>query len=269
MRTSWRCGAWPDDAARLQLAELTGDAVADLVAALAGGRPDVNLLRLADGAAGNPLYVTELVAALARGSSLTVTEAGDRRAGGRFRAGLAVRGHSGPPRLRGRPGARRAAGGGPARHGLRGPRPGDRAGPQRDGPDPGGRRGVVPPACWPSPARPRVPASADPHGAVRRHADAGARRLAPRRGSSPGQGGRAGGPGGPADTAGRRRTWRRGRADGRVDARLADRYRRLARRPGARGRGGTPCPGSRPFAGWLGPARLAGQPTRRRPVSRG
>jgi len=48
----------------------------DLVAALAGGKPDGNLLRLADGAAGNPLYVTELVAALARGSSLTITEAG-------------------------------------------------------------------------------------------------------------------------------------------------------------------------------------------------
>ena len=31
---------------------------------------------LADGAAGNPLYVTELVAALARGSSLTITENG-------------------------------------------------------------------------------------------------------------------------------------------------------------------------------------------------
>ncbi len=65
-----------DDAARLQLAALTGTAVADLVAALAGGKPDGNLLRLADGAAGNPLYVTELVAALARGSSLTITDAG-------------------------------------------------------------------------------------------------------------------------------------------------------------------------------------------------
>ena len=64
------------DTARLQLAGLTGAAVADLVAALAGGKPDDNLLRLADGAAGNPLYVTEMVAALARGSSLTVTETG-------------------------------------------------------------------------------------------------------------------------------------------------------------------------------------------------
>ena len=65
-----------DDAARLQLTGLTGAAVADLVADLAGGKPDDNLLRLADGAAGNPLYVTELVAALARSSGLTVTEAG-------------------------------------------------------------------------------------------------------------------------------------------------------------------------------------------------
>jgi tetratricopeptide (TPR) repeat protein len=64
------------DAARLQLAGLTGTAMSDLLAALAGGKPDGNLLRLADGAAGNPLYLTELVAALARSSSLTVTEAG-------------------------------------------------------------------------------------------------------------------------------------------------------------------------------------------------
>ena len=63
-------------ATRLQLAGLTGAAISTLIAALAGGTPDGNLLRLADGAAGNPLYVTELVAALARSSSLTVTEAG-------------------------------------------------------------------------------------------------------------------------------------------------------------------------------------------------
>jgi DNA-binding CsgD family transcriptional regulator/tetratricopeptide (TPR) repeat protein len=64
------------DTVRLQLTGLAGTAVADLVAALAGGKPDDKLLRLADGAAGNPLYVTELVAALARGSSLTITETG-------------------------------------------------------------------------------------------------------------------------------------------------------------------------------------------------
>ena len=65
-----------DEAARLHLTGLDGAAVADLVADLAGGRPGGSLLRLAGGAAGNPLYVTELVAALARSSSLTVTEAG-------------------------------------------------------------------------------------------------------------------------------------------------------------------------------------------------
>jgi len=65
-----------DNAARIQLSGLTGPAVAELVAALAGGRPDGNLLQLADGAAGNPLYVTELIAALARSSRLIISEAG-------------------------------------------------------------------------------------------------------------------------------------------------------------------------------------------------
>jgi DNA-binding CsgD family transcriptional regulator/tetratricopeptide (TPR) repeat protein len=64
------------DATRLQLTGLTEAAVAELVAALTGGKPDDKLLRLADGAAGNPLYVSELVAALARSSSLTITDAG-------------------------------------------------------------------------------------------------------------------------------------------------------------------------------------------------
>jgi DNA-binding CsgD family transcriptional regulator len=64
------------NSARLGLTGLTEEAVSDLVTQLAGGKPDGNLLRLADGAAGNPLYVTELVAALARSSSLTITEAG-------------------------------------------------------------------------------------------------------------------------------------------------------------------------------------------------
>ena len=64
------------EAARLELTGLAPAAVTELVAALAGGRPDDKLLRLADGAAGNPLYVTELVGALARGSSLTITDAG-------------------------------------------------------------------------------------------------------------------------------------------------------------------------------------------------
>src|SRR5690242_212857 len=64
------------DGTRLALEGLAGPAVADLVAALAGGQPDDRLLRLADGAAGNPLYVTELVAALMRSSKVTVTDTG-------------------------------------------------------------------------------------------------------------------------------------------------------------------------------------------------
>jgi DNA-binding CsgD family transcriptional regulator/tetratricopeptide (TPR) repeat protein len=64
------------DADRLQLTALTDPATVDLIEALAGGKPDTDLLRLADGAAGNPLYLTELVAALARSSSLAVTDAG-------------------------------------------------------------------------------------------------------------------------------------------------------------------------------------------------
>ena len=65
-----------DDSARLRLTGLPEPAVAELVAALAGGEPDEKLLRLAEGAAGNPLYVTELVAALDRSASLTVSGAG-------------------------------------------------------------------------------------------------------------------------------------------------------------------------------------------------
>jgi DNA-binding CsgD family transcriptional regulator len=64
------------DAGRLRLAGLTDVAVADLIAVLSGGRPDDDLLRFAEGAAGNPLYLTELVAALLRGSSLTITAGG-------------------------------------------------------------------------------------------------------------------------------------------------------------------------------------------------
>jgi tetratricopeptide (TPR) repeat protein len=64
------------DAARLQLAGLTKASAAQLVASLAGGRPGNQLLRLADDAAGNPLYITELVAALTRSSMVTVTGTG-------------------------------------------------------------------------------------------------------------------------------------------------------------------------------------------------
>jgi DNA-binding CsgD family transcriptional regulator len=64
------------DTLHLLLPGLSESAVAELVAALAGGKPDARLLRLADGAAGNPLYITELLAALARSSGLSVTDAG-------------------------------------------------------------------------------------------------------------------------------------------------------------------------------------------------
>jgi hypothetical protein len=49
-------------------------------------RPEDGLLRLAGGAAGNPLYVTELVAALACGSGLTITEGGAAELAGRLSA---------------------------------------------------------------------------------------------------------------------------------------------------------------------------------------
>jgi DNA-binding CsgD family transcriptional regulator len=62
--------------ARIQLAGLTPAATEDLVAALAGARPERELLRLATGAAGNPLYITELLAALARSGGVTITAAG-------------------------------------------------------------------------------------------------------------------------------------------------------------------------------------------------
>ena len=65
-----------DLAVHLQLAGLAESAVIELVADLAGGKPGEELLRLADGAAGNPLYLTELVEALARSASLSRTDAG-------------------------------------------------------------------------------------------------------------------------------------------------------------------------------------------------
>jgi DNA-binding CsgD family transcriptional regulator len=61
---------------RLRLSGLDETAVAELVTSRVGGKPDDRLLRLADGAAGNPLYVIELVDALARSASVTVTGAG-------------------------------------------------------------------------------------------------------------------------------------------------------------------------------------------------
>ena len=213
------------DATRLQLAGLTETAVADLVAKLAGGRPDDDLLRLADGAAGNPLYVTELVAALARGSGLTITEAGAAELAGGSVARVAVRGDSGPPGLRHRAGARGPAGRGPSRGGFRGPRSGGRTAPRCGGPDPGGGRGVCRRRAVRVQPRPRVPAPAHPGGPVRRHVGVGPRRLASRCGARSRGGGRADGPGGPSAAPGRGGLRRPGRASGRVDARLAGAHR--------------------------------------------
>ena len=65
-----------DLAARLQLGGLPRESVTELVENLARGKPDEDLMRLADGAAGNPLYLTELMDALARSSSLAVSDGG-------------------------------------------------------------------------------------------------------------------------------------------------------------------------------------------------
>ena len=58
----------------INLGGLPGAAIANLVSAISDGRPGKNLLRLADGAAGNPLYLTELMDALARSHRLTVID---------------------------------------------------------------------------------------------------------------------------------------------------------------------------------------------------
>jgi DNA-binding CsgD family transcriptional regulator len=68
-----------DTSARFQLGALPQSAVTNLVRGLAGGKPDTGLLRLADGAAGNPLYLTELFAALSRSERITVTASGTAR----------------------------------------------------------------------------------------------------------------------------------------------------------------------------------------------
>jgi DNA-binding CsgD family transcriptional regulator len=71
-----------NDATRLELTPLADPAVADLVAVRAGGKPDAPLLRLARSAAGNPLYVTEIIDALVRSGGLTITESGTARLAG-------------------------------------------------------------------------------------------------------------------------------------------------------------------------------------------
>jgi DNA-binding CsgD family transcriptional regulator len=61
----------------LHLEGLPDTAVTDLVAAISDGTPGTNLLRLAAEAAGNPLYLTELMDALVRSQRLTTSESGD------------------------------------------------------------------------------------------------------------------------------------------------------------------------------------------------
>ncbi len=60
----------------VRLGRLPQPAVVELLTALAGGPPGPRLLQLADGAAGNPLYLTELVDTLAHGARLASTEDG-------------------------------------------------------------------------------------------------------------------------------------------------------------------------------------------------
>jgi DNA-binding CsgD family transcriptional regulator/tetratricopeptide (TPR) repeat protein len=84
------------DTRRIRLTGLADATTAELVAALIGGKPGDTLLRLARDAAGNPLYITELVAALDRSSSLTMTSAGtaelkDSSAPGSLSAAIADR----------------------------------------------------------------------------------------------------------------------------------------------------------------------------------
>ncbi len=61
---------------RLRLGRLAEPAVLELVATLAGGKPGAQLEALTDGAAGNPLYLTELLDALTRSSCLDVDDTG-------------------------------------------------------------------------------------------------------------------------------------------------------------------------------------------------
>ncbi|MFC4852340.1 ATP-binding protein [Actinophytocola glycyrrhizae] len=60
------------ESAVLRLDALPDEAVTDLLAGLAGGQPGTSMLRIAADAAGNPLYLTELMDALIRAGSLRV-----------------------------------------------------------------------------------------------------------------------------------------------------------------------------------------------------
>jgi len=60
----------------ITLGPLSEAAVIELVSSITGGKPGTDLMRLADGAAGNPLYLNELMSALARATRLKVNRAG-------------------------------------------------------------------------------------------------------------------------------------------------------------------------------------------------
>jgi DNA-binding CsgD family transcriptional regulator len=60
----------------IRLEGLPDSAVANLVATISDGEPGPELLKLADGAGGNPLYLTELMQALVRSGRLRSTESG-------------------------------------------------------------------------------------------------------------------------------------------------------------------------------------------------
>ncbi|SMD23709.1 helix-turn-helix transcriptional regulator [Kibdelosporangium aridum] len=61
---------------RIRLSRLADTEIETLLTELAGGTPSERLRRLAAGAAGNPLYLTELVGSLERGGRLYTTESG-------------------------------------------------------------------------------------------------------------------------------------------------------------------------------------------------
>ncbi|HEU4423042.1 MAG TPA: AAA family ATPase [Pilimelia sp.] len=80
---------------RLSLRNLSSAEVVEFVARAVGGTPGSRLLELAAGAAGNPLYLTELVDALVRGGATTSEDGRVEVAGGRapdtLRAAIADR----------------------------------------------------------------------------------------------------------------------------------------------------------------------------------
>jgi DNA-binding CsgD family transcriptional regulator len=60
----------------ITLGQLPEPAVAELISTIVRGKPGADLLRLADGAAGNPLYLNELMDVLARATRISVNSAG-------------------------------------------------------------------------------------------------------------------------------------------------------------------------------------------------